>query len=165
MKKILTLIVLGAIGYLLYTRVGESSDPSYGTYKITMPARSQEIGLTVIEKLRPGLECRGFNAKQAEFVTGFLDGCPRCELTDTNCKDNLSAREQKIFDNRVVDMPYFSYEKGGLVSQQDFRILFTALNQTQAKGVCLEIRKYLKNDFLFFIGGRTECVRTSDTLG
>ena len=165
MKKVLFLIVAVLIGYFFYTRVGESSSPSYGTYKLTMPSRSGQIGLTIIEKLRPGLECRGFNARKAAFVSDFLEGCPACKLTDANCKDNLNATEQKIFDNRVIDRPYFSYEKGGLMSQQDFRILFSALTEAESKGVCLEIRKYLKNDLLFFVGGRTECVRKSEAIG
>ena len=164
-KKIVYLAVLLLIGYFFYTRVGESDNPVYVTYKVKMPLRAGTVGLTVIEKQRPGVTCRGVEPRQTGFITGFLEGCNGCRLTEAHCKDNLSAKELKIFDNRVVDMPYFSYEKGGLLSQQDFRILFTALTETEAKGVCYELRKYLRNNFLFFIGGPTECIRTSDHIG
>jgi hypothetical protein len=164
LKKILWLLILAFIVYFFYTRVGESSSPCYGSYKVDMPLRRTTLHLTLIEKLRPGLDCGNFDPRKGDLIDGFLETCRSCELKGAHCQDNLTAKEVKIFDNRVVDVPYFSYEKGGLLSQQDFRILFTALTETEAKGVCIELRKTLKEDFLLFLGGRIECVRRSDNL-
>ena len=164
-RKFLYLAVLLLVGYFFYTRVGESDNPVYVTYKLTMPHRAATVSLTVIEKQRPGVTCRGVEPRQTDLISDFLEGCKGCRLTDAHCKDNLTGKELKIFDNRVVDTPYFSYEKGGLLSQQDFRILFPALTETEAKGMCYEFRKLFKSDFLFFLGGATECIRTSDSIG
>lgn len=155
------LVVLAILGAAYYHYLGsESETPEYLLVKLAFESEGgRPLGLTAIEKLPPGISCsRGLTTK---FSEKLKKSCGNCEVETRSCSGNLSSTHEKAFEDRTLSMPYFSYEKGGLLPQQDFRLLFHGLDKAEAGGACVEMRKLIKNDLLFFIGGKTECVRES----
>ena len=98
-----------------------------------------------------------------EVARRFLRKCEECRLVSSACKDELTPMEQRYFDDAVTDRPYFSYEKGGIMPQQDFRFLFPDLDEAEVGRLCVELSNELRrSNVLFFLGGKTECVRPSE---
>ena len=161
MKKLLPLLVLAAAGYLFYQYLGgESSTPSYLLVKLDFQTETgRPLGVTAVEKLAPGLKCS--ESLTTKFVDTLREACGDCRIDTRSCSEHLSRTHERAFDMEVLDIPYFAYEKGGLVPQQDFRLLFHGLDAAEAGGACVQMRKLIKNDILFFLGGSNECVRPS----
>lgn len=163
MKKLLPLLILAGAGYLFYQYLGgESATPEYLMVKMNFESEGgRPLALTAIEKLPPGLSCS--ESLTTKFVDNLRDACGDCRIDTKNCSEHLSRTHQRAFDMDILDVPYFAYEKGGLMPQQDFRLLFHGLDPAEAGGACVRMRKLIKNDILFFLGGSTECVRRSIT--
>jgi hypothetical protein len=157
-KVVLFLLVVG--GFLYWYLGAESSNPTYLIAKIEMPKGNRQLDLTIVEKLRPGVS----KARSTGLIDGFMKNCPDCRLNPTSTSTNLPEKYERAFGFEVLRTPYFSYEKGGLLPQQDFRIFFDGVTKEEADSVCVEMRKYLKNDFLFFLGGKTACIREAGVL-
>ncbi|MEM7353789.1 MAG: hypothetical protein AAF657_23520 [Acidobacteriota bacterium] len=162
MKKAATLIALVLLGYFFASRLRESPDPSYMRFQLQMPVESTEVAVTVLEKLPPHLDCEAMANRQTGFTQGFLDACDGCLLISQQCMYPLSGNDRILFDDRVTSRPYFSYEKGGLLTQQDFRVLFPDLSESALGALCIDLSKQLRRTPLFFLGGKTECVRPSE---
>ena len=161
MKKLLPLVLIAVVAYFFFQYLGEESDsPSYLLVKLDFATDTgRPIAVTAIEKLAPGFSCS--ESLTTRFTERLRDACGDCRIDTRSCSDHLSNAHRKAFDLRVLDVPYFAYEKGGLMPQQDFRLLFHGLDPAEAGGACVEMRKLIKNDILFFLGGSTECVRPS----
>lgn len=155
-------IVLAVLAVLYYFYLGDEAEtPEYNVIELsfeTEQGRSQH--LTLAEKLPPGTPC------QVKLMTpvgkNVKANCGReCRLTHSQCGLDLTPAMRRAFDGETLDMPYLSYEKGGLMKQQDFRLLYSGLERTEMEGACLDMREMVGNDLMLLIGGGTECVRLS----
>ncbi len=150
MRNAIIFIVLAVLAYFLFFSSGEATDPSYMRFEVQKPFEiiytpvrppaafapageepapepeytgPTEFGLTFIIKLPPGVICEDMTEPRVAVMDDFLDECDDCRLIASVCKDVLGPTERAYFEDTVTDRPYFSYEKGGLLPDQDFRVL------------------------------------------
>jgi len=156
-KVVLFLLVVG--GFLYWYLGAESNNPTYLVANVEMPKGNRQLNLTIVEKLRPGVS----KARSTGLIDRFMEKCSGCRLNPTSTSPNLPEKYERAFGFEVIPTPYFSYEKGGLLPQQDFRIFFNGVTKEDADTLCVDMRKYL-HDFLFFLGGKTACIREAGVL-
>lgn len=160
MKKGWIVLVVLAVLYFFYLG-NEAETPSYNVMELSFETdQGRGLGLTLAEKLPPGTPC------QDDLVTGLGQriklSCGReCRVTHMKCGLGLTPELRRAFDGETLNTPYLSYEKGGLMKQQDFRLLYRGLERTEMEGACLEMREMVGNDLMLLIGGGAECVRLS----
>lgn len=159
-KKLLVLLAVVAVA-VFFLRGSEAAVPSYYLVEIEVPSGQTSRTMTLVEKLRPGVACRGL--RSTPLLTGFLEKCDGCRKLTESCSTNLSETHLRAFDGDVLSVPYFSYEWGGLLRQQDFRILFPGVPKEDADTVCIQLKNYL-HDLLFVLGGEADCVRQPGVL-
>lgn len=158
-KLVLILIALAAAVYFL--RGSEAAVPSYYLVKLEVPSGQQSLEVMLIEKLAPGVSCRGL--RSTRLSTSFLEQCEGCRKLTESCSASLSGTHLQAFRNDILPVPYFSYERGGLLRQQDFRVLFPGVAKEDADTMCVQLKNYL-NDLLFVLGGEADCVRQPGVL-
>lgn len=162
MKKGLIAVIVLAVLYFFYLG-DEPETPEYNVVEFSFESdQGRPLGLTLAEKLPSGSSCR--DGLMTKIGSNLKQSCGNgCRVTFSKCGLGLTPVMRRAFDNELLDDPYLSYEKGGVLPQQDFRLLLAGLDRAEAEGACVDLREMLKNDALFFIGGRTECVRRSIT--
>lgn len=162
MKKGWFVVIVLAVLYFLYLGK-EAETPEYNIIEYSFQSDSGRVlGLTLAEKLPPGKNCRdGLMTGIGHDLKQSCGG--ECRIVFSKCGLGLTPTLRRAFDNELMNDPYLSYEKGGILPQQDFRLIYTGLDRAEAEGACVDIREMLGNDALYFIGGRTECIRRSIT--
>ena len=161
MKKIVTFVILASLLYC-FSNLRETADPSYMRFYIQLPVNPHENAITILEKLPPYRDCDEMTDRQTGFIEAFLRGCDGCVLASQTCRDQLVGADRILFEDRVTNRPYFSYEKGGVRPQQDYRILLPDWSEEALDRVCGYLSKELRRTPFFFIDGKAECIRPSE---
>ena len=162
MKKGLIVLIVLAAAYFLYLG-GEAETPEYNVMELAFEDdRGRPLGLTLVEKMPPGLSCNDGIVtplgKKIKAGCGF-----ECRVAFKRCGLDLNTSYSRSFENQTLNDPYLAYDKGGVFKQQAFRLFYTGLDRTEMEDACLEMRDLVGNDLLFLIGGRSDCVRRSIT--
>lgn len=147
MKKLLIVVALIAAGWGALQKYramhAETSDPTeitapvYTEMRVLLSQNGREWEMVVFEASADEAECQ---RSGSEFIQGFL-GAPKAGISDRlsvkshECKRELPARYQRLFDNQPSSLTYLSLARG-TAQEREIRVIYWGLSVDESHAVC-----------------------------
>jgi hypothetical protein len=158
MKKLLVLVVLGALGWFGWHKYVSGpprnfDHPVYGEMRATANIEGREIEMAVFARMSGDIDCK----TRALISWGeALKNCPSCTLQEPKCQAELPARYARLFNDEPIPSTYLS-ATAGKADERDGRVVVYGLTDQEGVAIC----EMLRNMVLERYKGTAHCVKAS----
>jgi len=158
MRAILLLAILAIGAFFLYDRFqrGEGAapdvieNPMYAEFRMDMKVASREIDLVLFGLMASDEDCR----KRADRVWDkVIEGCKECTIKVMECKADIGARYERLFDDNPIHSTYLSFKRGSPF-ERDGRMVIFGLTSDEGDALCEQTRARFQSQY----SGKVTCV-------
>lgn len=153
MKVIIALILLSGLGYYYYinnTNPAEINDPTFAQARIEFTVQNRDLTMVLMGKMANTTDCE---KRGQRFWKRVLEKCESCDFIDYQCKQELPARYQKLFENKPTYATYIVAERGDR-TERDARMIVWGLSKMESNVFCQYMSKNMKTTYK----GKVSCV-------
>lgn len=157
MKVLFWLAVIGGLGYLLYQEVYLTNsqprvitDPVYGHFRVDANINGRKLKWDYLVKYTSLAECRESQKQEEPYL---LKDCPYCKIANSECKDELSSRQQAMFRNEPHHVTYLAGD-AGTGEERDARLIIWGLSKREAGIACQTMLRESSKSYR----GKLECI-------
>jgi hypothetical protein len=160
MKKLLFVIVIVGVGYFVYQRELDKTNPQvidhpvYAEFRVDSKQGEREINIALFGKMSSEEDCR----MRAEKVWNkVVKGCAACTMSVQECRSELPPRYKRLFEDVSIPSTYLSFMRGNRF-ERDGRMVVYGLTSQEGVQVC----EYMKTQFAATYEGTVTCVPASE---
>lgn len=159
MKKLLTIALLGALGYWGYgyiqTSRGAAPDviesPVYAEFRMDMSVPGRELNLALFGKMVDVEDCQ----KRATLVWDkVIKECRTCQITVSDCRSDLESRYTRLFDDTQIHSTYISFDRGSRF-ERDGRMVIYGVTSDEGDKLCNQIKAEFQKKY----SGAVTCIQ------
>lgn len=123
--------------------------PVFGELRVDVQAGPRTLNVLLFAKMANDDDCRA----RAEAVWKKVIDCPECTMQLVDCKPQLSARYEQLFDDVPINISYLSLTRGSRY-ERDGRMVIWGITGKEGEQMCELLKAGIQPRY----SGRLRCI-------